>query len=550
MRFLLLAVFIIFSFATCAPSGKNDNLVVASYETGEIRVSDLRDYLSTPVPGSSNPKSQERNLEWFTHKVSELFQIKTQIDEDELLYLKTNAAFQKQLERTTRKMLAEAYLDRVMPHFVVDEADIQAFLLANAPEAVPERRAVQNIFLRYPANADTTAKAAVKAQAEKLLEQIRAGAPFGQLAREYSDSATAQRGGSFGYVLRSDLREPLSSVVFSMQEGELSEVVINDGGCHIFFLKHIVGNSEKLNQKRRRLAENRLYNTMKRDWAKVHLTELLINRNLQLPDWPHEPASDTGIIFTLNDQTVTEPEMMKLAPNYAALQETFLKHVGELVFADELSQLNPEVAGTIRRQAEELQAYRNLRRESLLAEIKAFPEQKLYDHYLQHQNRFRTPERLAIQWYGWPLGEGDPNQYFEVPRSFANRLKSGENPGKPPELSEKIGPMTRRDFRFAHKDLAPHLPEILAKGTVIPPFRLANLILVMQVVTHQPAQAVPYNNLIDQVPNDYFRVHAKTLEKTWFAKTQERQGLKLNKKHLQAFMEVWQQEQNSPSKSS
>lgn len=68
-------------------------------------------------------------------------------------------------------------------------------------------------------------------QVYALLEQ---GVPFAEVARRHSQDARAERGGDWGWIKRSDLREELSGVAFSLEVGQWSEPV--ELGQQVFIL--------------------------------------------------------------------------------------------------------------------------------------------------------------------------------------------------------------------------------------------------------------------------------------------------------------------------
>ena len=68
--------------------------------------------------------------------------------------------------------------------------------------------------------------AAAEAKAKSLLEQVRGGAKFEELAKTSSDdSGSAAQGGDLGYFKKGELSPELEKTVFAMQPGEVSEPI-------------------------------------------------------------------------------------------------------------------------------------------------------------------------------------------------------------------------------------------------------------------------------------------------------------------------------------
>lgn len=76
----------------------------------------------------------------------------------------------------------------------------------------------------------------VRQNAARLVEQIRAGASFSGLAREFSQSATANLGGDLGWVKDGELPDNLNRVLAGMQPGQVSDPVRTLTGFTILLL--------------------------------------------------------------------------------------------------------------------------------------------------------------------------------------------------------------------------------------------------------------------------------------------------------------------------
>ncbi|HKC60086.1 MAG TPA: peptidylprolyl isomerase [Myxococcales bacterium] len=73
-------------------------------------------------------------------------------------------------------------------------------------------------------------------EAKSLLDQIRAGAPFEQLARSHGRSPDAQRGGDLGWFARGTMPKPFDDACFALKPGQVSGVVQTSYGYHLFKL--------------------------------------------------------------------------------------------------------------------------------------------------------------------------------------------------------------------------------------------------------------------------------------------------------------------------
>lgn len=84
-----------------------------------------------------------------------------------------------------------------------------------------------------------TEKNAKEALAEKVLQKIREGVDFVDLAKAYSEDVSADSGGDLGELERGKMVPELERVVFSMREGEVSGIVRSPYGLHIIKVNQI-----------------------------------------------------------------------------------------------------------------------------------------------------------------------------------------------------------------------------------------------------------------------------------------------------------------------
>lgn len=77
----------------------------------------------------------------------------------------------------------------------------------------------------------------VKADMDQLETQIRMGAPFPSVARQFSQSPTAAQGGDLGWVQEGQLQPALNDALLKMNAGDVSEPIRAAGGYYILALR-------------------------------------------------------------------------------------------------------------------------------------------------------------------------------------------------------------------------------------------------------------------------------------------------------------------------
>lgn len=134
--------------------------------------------------------------------------------------------------------------DQLARSDVVSPADIAKVYEDPANQARwhgPETRRASHILITVPAKASDDQRKAAKAQAEKILAEVKAHPErFSALAKVQSqDPGSAAQGGDLGYFGRGMMAPPFESAVFSMKRGEISDLVETEFGYHIIELTDI-----------------------------------------------------------------------------------------------------------------------------------------------------------------------------------------------------------------------------------------------------------------------------------------------------------------------
>lgn len=107
---------------------------------------------------------------------------------------------------------------------------------------IPEKVTIYHIFQNPKAS--EIIKKKFKDKAQSILDSIKAGADFAELAKKYSeDPGSAAAGGDLGFVKRGVFYPEFESVAFRLSEGEISDVIETPVGFHIIQLLERRGES-------------------------------------------------------------------------------------------------------------------------------------------------------------------------------------------------------------------------------------------------------------------------------------------------------------------
>jgi len=96
---------------------------------------------------------------------------------------------------------------------------------------VPEEFTISHILM-FP-KPDSTVEQKTRQEMQVILDSIRAGGDFADFARRYSTDGTASGGGDLGWAKRGDYVREFEEAVFSLKEGQISNVIKTQFGYHI-----------------------------------------------------------------------------------------------------------------------------------------------------------------------------------------------------------------------------------------------------------------------------------------------------------------------------
>jgi peptidyl-prolyl cis-trans isomerase SurA len=95
---------------------------------------------------------------------------------------------------------------------------------------------IGHILIAVPEGATTSQIQELRARAERVVDELKAGADFRQAAAANSDSQTALDGGDLGWRKQGELPSAFEEIVPGMDTGEVSDIIRTPGGFHIIKL--------------------------------------------------------------------------------------------------------------------------------------------------------------------------------------------------------------------------------------------------------------------------------------------------------------------------
>jgi peptidyl-prolyl cis-trans isomerase C len=129
-----------------------------------------------------------------------------------------------------QQLVQKEVLDKVS----VSAGEVQAYYDQNKDKYVEEEQVrARHILIRVPPEASPADDAKLKAKADGALKRAQQGEDFSALAVEFSDDGSKQNGGDLGFFPRGRMVQDFEEVAFSLQPGQMSEVVRTPFGYHV-----------------------------------------------------------------------------------------------------------------------------------------------------------------------------------------------------------------------------------------------------------------------------------------------------------------------------
>jgi len=139
-----------------------------------------------------------------------------------------------------RKNIRDQYIvsamraKNVSQEIVISPYKIENYYLAHQDDfKIGDQIKLRMIVLNKSSSDDPSAQR----MAGEILTQIKQGASFAQMASVYSQGSQREQGGDWGWVERSVLRQQLADIAFSLQPGQMSDIIDTPQACYLMLVE-------------------------------------------------------------------------------------------------------------------------------------------------------------------------------------------------------------------------------------------------------------------------------------------------------------------------
>mgnify|MGYP001031849241 CR=1 FL=1 len=129
----------------------------------------------------------------------------------------------EQIKKTTEQILVQALIQReILDKIKVNDEEVLEYYEQNK-DSFTEKEQVHlyNILLE------------TEEDAQNVLEQLKAGGDFSEIAKTKSTGPSAAQGGDMGFISKGSTIPEIDEAVFALKVGELTDIIKSDYGFHI-----------------------------------------------------------------------------------------------------------------------------------------------------------------------------------------------------------------------------------------------------------------------------------------------------------------------------
>ena len=129
----------------------------------------------------------------------------------------------EQIKQTTEQILVQSLIEKeIIEKVKVDDQEAVTYYEENKDNFITKEQVyLYNILVE------------TEEVAQDILEKLKAGGDFIEIAKEKSTGPSAAQGGDLGYVSKGELIPEIENVVFALEIGNISDIIKSEYGFHI-----------------------------------------------------------------------------------------------------------------------------------------------------------------------------------------------------------------------------------------------------------------------------------------------------------------------------
>tara|TARA_B100000315_G_scaffold260170_1_gene319675 strand:- start:8262 stop:9314 length:1053 start_codon:yes stop_codon:yes gene_type:complete len=134
-------------------------------------------------------------------------------------------------EAKEQLLLMRVYQQKIRNTLLIPENSLREYYNSNQEEfRIPGEVSISQIMLSV---SDSGSLEKAHLRSEHVLNEIKNGRPFEELAKDYSDGPEAKHGGSLGVMIRGSLLPQMEQSIDLLDPGEIGQIIESPVGFHI-----------------------------------------------------------------------------------------------------------------------------------------------------------------------------------------------------------------------------------------------------------------------------------------------------------------------------
>lgn len=422
---------------SCAPAPPAD--VLATWQGGEAKTADFEAFVQGLSEEQRRPAPDGSLEEWVREGLGQLAVRRIVAGEAAATSGEGDPRVTLRARYLASLQAGRRFVEQRCPEEPVAEEDLRRLYERQATRGSQEWILLRHIYKEVPAEAAAADRVRLRGETEGILEELRGGASFVEMARRHSDSETAEAGGLIGRISReAPMEAAFVEAAWNLADGERSEVLELANGFHIVLREDSGVDEPRPYEAAAPGIRRELLRARQEACGRRLLNEAASSMVVRFPEWglPLRPRPDEPILwvgeeaFTTGQLDALVEDGGTLATSQNALQ--VLQQFAEaLLLAASARRESPELDAWYRGTEETLerrlaweQAWRRARR----ALIAARPEAELRRHFEENREQFRSEVQLDLGMILLRAADERPMQpTARLAATLAERVRRGES---------------------------------------------------------------------------------------------------------------------------
>jgi peptidyl-prolyl cis-trans isomerase D len=401
-------------------------------------------------------------------------------------------------KRKIRYLLID--IEALRAKIVVSAADIERAYNSNIEQySTPEQVRASHILLKTEGKDD----AGVKARAEELLKQARAGADFAELAKKNSeDEASAKNGGDLDYFGRGRMVPEFDQAAFSLEPGKISDLVKTQYGYHIIkVVDKKPATTRTLSEVRQQIQDQLSY---ERAQAQAGDLAQSLEKQVKGPSDLDRVAKERGLVVQESGFFARDEPILGLGPSPEAASRAFEMKQGE-------------VAGPLRSSRGFVFETLVARQDPYIPKVDEVKE-RVRDEVTKHKARELSRQKAM-----------EVGVRLKAAPDFEKAAKAAGYEAKTTELITRDSPIPDLGVAKAVEDAAFKLPV----GAVSDPVATDNGTAIIKVVDKQEVSPADWTNAKDRFREELLADRRNRFFSAYMVKAKQKMKIEVNREGLQ-----------------